>query len=80
MQNLLKPFVCVRICRLSQPSDSYNNWRSNIRLPQVGDYGTVVDVLTAEGLSSKYIVENCQPDGSTLWLADFYAEELEIAE
>lgn len=78
MQDLLKPYACVRIYQLIQPAESYNGWRVNQRAPKIGDYGTVVDVLTAEGLQDKYIVENCQPDGSSLWLAEFYAEELVI--
>ena len=80
MHSQLKPYICVRIRQLSQSVESYNGWRVNKRAPRVGDYGTVVDVLTAEGLPDKYVVESCQPDGSSLWLADFYAEELEIDE
>ena len=38
----------------------------------------VLDVLSAAGLPDKYLVEHCQADGSTLWLADFFAEELEV--
>jgi hypothetical protein len=40
----------------------------------------VLDVLSAPNLPDKYVVENCLPDGSSLWLADFFAEEIEVDE
>lgn len=77
MSTLLKPYVCVRIRQLLQAEESYDGWRMNQRRPQIGDYGTVVDILSAEGLPNKYVVESCLPDGGSLWLSEFYAEELE---
>ena len=78
MNSILKPYVGVRICQLLQEEQAYDGWRINEHSPMVGYYGTVVDVLRAAGLPDKYIVECCQADGSTLWLAEFFAEELEI--
>jgi hypothetical protein len=40
----------------------------------------VLDVLSAPNLPDKYVVESCLPDGSSLWLADFFAEEIEVDE
>ena len=78
MNYVFKPFVCVRIRQLLGEEKTYDGWRVNQRPPRVGDYGTVVDVLHAKGLPDKYVVENCLSDGTSLWLADFFAEELEI--
>lgn len=78
MNSIFSPYVYVRIRQLLQEEQAYDGWRINEHSPMVGDYGTVVDVLRAAGLPDKYVVECCQADGSTLWLAEFFAEELEI--
>ncbi len=78
MDQALKPFVCVRVRHLRNEASSYDGWRVNQRPPQVGDFGTVLDVLSAPNLPNKYVVESCLPDGTSLWLADFFAEEIEI--
>ncbi len=78
MDSVLKPFVCVRVRCVLHDARSYDGWRINQRPPQVGDYGTVLDVLSAPNLPDKYVVESCLPDGSSLWLADFFAEEIEV--
>jgi len=36
-----------------------------------------VDILRAQGLVDRYVVECSGPDGITIWLDDFDAEELE---
>ena len=67
----------VRIRRLLRPADEYDGWQTNLRPPQVGDVGTIVDILDAAGLPGRCVVEKSGPDGVTVWLADFAAEELE---
>jgi hypothetical protein len=67
----------VRVRRLLRPADEYDGWQTNLGPPQVGDVGTIVDILNAAGLPERYVVENSGPDGVTVWLADFAAEELE---
>jgi hypothetical protein len=57
-------------------SEAYEGWRVNQRPPRVGDRGTVVDILQAPGLPDKYVVEASGPDGITVWLGDFTADEL----
>ncbi len=47
-----------------------------VRQPQVGDYGTVVEIL-GEGLGMVYIVECVDKAGMTVWLGDFHGDELE---
>ena len=67
----------VRVRRLLRPADEYDGWQTNLRPPQVGDVGTIVDILNAAGLPERYVVENSGSGGVTVWLADFAAEELE---
>lgn len=78
MNEALKPYVVVRIKQLRELPDEYDGWYVNTRSPQVGDTGTLIDSLSASGLPNKYVIESCAPDGTTVWLADFFAEELEI--
>lgn len=67
----------VRVRQLLQPATEYDGWRVNQRPPQVGDVGTLLDVLHAPGLPDRYVVESSGGDGITVWLVDFAAEELE---
>jgi hypothetical protein len=46
------------------------------RSPAIGDLGTVVSVDTADG-KLLYTVENVDPHGAEVWLAQFEDEELE---
>jgi hypothetical protein len=73
----LEQFRLVRICRLLQPVAKYDGWRVNQRPPQVGDVGTLLDILHTPGLPDRYVVESSGSDGITVWLGDFAAEELE---
>jgi hypothetical protein len=48
------------------------------RHPEVGDTGTILEVYSAPELA--YEVECSDPaDGSTIWLAAMYPDELELA-
>ncbi len=78
MEKELKPYAIVRIRQLTQPAEDYDSWRLNVRAPCVGETGTLVEVLTANGLPNKYVVERCASDGTIQWLSDFWAEELEL--
>jgi hypothetical protein len=57
--------------------DHYNGWNFNQRTPEIGDIGTIVDILHIPGSPDNYIVESCAKDGTTLWLGDFDLEELQ---
>ena len=67
--------VCVR--KILFPESDYDGWRINKRKPQVGDTGTLIDILEVEGLPSKYVVESSGKDGLTIFLSEFLAEEIE---
>lgn len=70
----------VRVVRLRQPPEDYDGWRLNRRPPAVGDVGTLIDVLTAPGFPSKYVVEcsSSEEGGTSTWLADFFEDELTL--
>ncbi len=74
---ILKQYQLVRIRQLLQSSSEYDGWRINTRPPWIGDVGTLLDVLHADGLPDRYVVECCQTNGKTVWLADFHGDELE---
>lgn len=76
----LKQYHLARIVQLLLPPEVYDGWRINRRPPQIGDAGTIVEILQAPGLSHKYILESSASDGTTIWLGDFDAEEIESAD
>lgn len=73
----LKEYAVVRIRRLLHAPEHYNGWRVNQRSPQIGDRGTIVDILQAPGAPDSYVVECSGQDGVAIWLGDFTSEELE---
>lgn len=73
----LKQSGHVRIRQLLQPVSEYEGWGFNQRPPQIGDVGTLLDILRAPGLPDRYVVESSGADGVTIWLGDFAGEELE---
>jgi hypothetical protein len=77
----LREYSKVRVRRLLRPLAEYDGWRVNLRPPQVGEAGIIVDVqrLPSEPDRLNYVVESLssRPDGGPVWLSDFTAEELE---
>jgi len=72
----LEQYGLVRIRQLLRSSAEYDGWGLNQRPPQVGDAGTIVEILHAPGLADRYVVESAGADGILIWLAGFVAEEL----
>jgi hypothetical protein len=72
----LKQYGIVRVVQLLHPLNTYDSWRINKRIPQVGDTGAIVEILQAPNLPDKYVVEAVMPDGVPLWLCDFDADEI----
>ena len=72
----LKQYDIVRVVQMLHPLEEYDGWRANQRAPQVGDTGTIVEILRAPNLPNKYVVEAVEPDGATLWLSDFDVDEI----
>jgi hypothetical protein len=52
----------------------------NQRPPQVGDTGTLLEILQTPGFLDRYVVDSSGPDGITIWLGDFAREELEAVD
>jgi hypothetical protein len=73
----LRKYERVRVVRLLHHPEHYDGWRFNQRPPAVGDIGHLIDIFSAPGAPDDYVVEACGPDGVTIWLGDFLAEELE---
>lgn len=77
MVTTLEHYKLVRVKQLLQIPFNYDGWRVNKRPPKVGDWGTLVDILQADGCPDRFVVECCETNGTTVWLADFNRDELE---
>jgi len=64
----------VRVARLLRPDRPFQGTPGVCRAPQVGDAGTLVHAYDV----TSFAVECVNTDGLTVWLADFFAEELEF--
>ncbi len=67
----------VRVRALLRDSSEYDGWRLNKRPPRVGEVGTLIDILHADGLPDHYVVEKSDATGAAIWLSEFLREELE---
>ena len=79
MGTQLAQYQLVRVRSLRHDPAHYDGWNVNQRPPAVGDVGTIVDIFRAPGVPENYVVESSGPDGVSIWLGDFLAEELEPA-
>ena len=75
----LKEYQQVRVVKLLEPADSYNSWNSNDRPPKIGDVGIVVNILTANELPNRYLVD-LSNSTEIICFGEFQAEELEPLE
>ena len=73
----LKEYCIVHIIKMVRPSNAYDDWGVNQRDPQIGDTGTLIDILRAPNLPNRYVVENAGNDGMPIWMSDFFADEIE---
>jgi hypothetical protein len=62
---------------LIQKEDDYDVWQLNQRTPEINDTGMVIEILHADGLPDKYVVEKTGPEGETIWMSEFFEEEIE---
>jgi hypothetical protein len=74
---VLNEYDVVEIRRLRQPSRAYDGTDGVMREPKVGDRGVVVHILGEDEEEMKYVVECVNPEGFTVWVADFWEGELE---
>ena len=73
---MFKEYDTVKITSLREPDRHFDGTQAVARAPRSGDTGIIVAV-SGKGKDKQYIVESVDPDGMTIWLADFYADELE---
>jgi hypothetical protein len=71
----LKEHDCVKIVKLLQEDRHFDGTESIKRPPQIGDVGVIVFMQ-----ENFCIVEMVACDGNSIWLADFFTEELELYE
>jgi len=75
----------VRIIALYGPPEAHMALTDSSTLPAVGDVGTIVHILSADGKSAgdpevagtRFLVESLASDGSRSWFAEFSSGELE---
>ena len=70
-------YETVRVRKILHPEDDYDGWKLNKRKPQVGDTGTLIDILSAPNLPLRYVVESSGADGVTIFLSEFEEYEIE---
>jgi hypothetical protein len=73
-------FDTVRIVVLHGSAEDHLAASGGVRLPQVGDTGTIVHLVPTfepDNPATRYLVEDVAPDGTTVWLAEFGRDELE---
>lgn len=70
----------VRVVRLRAAERPYDGTEGVLRAPRLGDEGTVVRAAAKGDASATVMVECCDADGGTIWLAEFAADELELTD
>ena len=76
---MFKEYDPVKITSLRGPDRHFDGTKGVARAPRPGDTGIIVAV-SGKGKDRQYMVESVDPDGMTVWLADFYGDELEKAD
>jgi len=66
----------VKVVKLNDLNRPYSGSEKISRAPQIGDTGVIVNILEPD---KAFIVEMVGPNGYTIWLADFTADELKRA-
>ncbi len=77
---VLKEYDNVRIVRLLTENRHYDGTDGVRRAPEVGDVAMIVHEHDPEDPRGPVAVEKVDPDGSTIWLADFDRDELEYVD
>lgn len=77
---VLREYDAVRIARLLKADRFYNGTEGAMRPPAVGDVATICHENDPSDPSASVVVEMCDREGNTIWLADFAREELDLAE
>jgi hypothetical protein len=76
----LREYDSVRVVRLLTPHRHYDGTDDVRRAPAVGDIAIIVHEYDPDDPRAPVAVEKVDPDGNTIWLADFERDELELVE
>lgn len=76
----LEDLDTVRIARLHTQERYFEGCEGTTRAPRLGDEGTVVRAAAKGDASATVMVECCDADGGTIWLAEFASDELELTD
>lgn len=71
-------YSVVKVRQLICSESEYDPWCINSEHPKVGDVGVVLEVLVSNNCLNKYVVESCAEDGTSIWLSNFFEEEIEL--
>jgi hypothetical protein len=74
--DMFRELDVVEIVKLLTPDRPYCGTEGVSRSPQVGDKGTIVNILSPGEPNMMFDVECVDNDGFTVWLAGFWPEEL----
>ncbi len=76
MNNAIHEYDVVRVRSLDgMRADAFG---LGSRSPAIGELGTVVSMLSAEGHEDAYLVECVQTDATTAWIASFPRRSLDV--
>jgi hypothetical protein len=74
----LREYDVVRVVRLSKPDRSYSGTDGASRPPKIGDVATICHEYERHNPNATVAVEMVARGGTTIWLADFARDELEL--
>jgi hypothetical protein len=74
----LREYDTVRIVRLLNADRFFGGTASVRRPPRVGDVGIICHEYQPDDPDAVVAVEMVDPEGFTIWLADFARDELEL--
>ena len=74
----LQELDSVRVVHVSTQPQDHLLWESSVRSPQVGDVGTVIEILPKRLHTPRYVIECVGANGRTLWMATFGQDDLEL--
>lgn len=78
MNIMFQLYSVVRVKRLLHPEINRDGWKINQRSPEIGDTGTIVEILHAPNLPIHYVVECANKgNGTSIWVSEFEADEIE---
>ena len=76
---MFKEYDPVKIVSLLKSDREFHGSEEVARAPRVEDTGIIV-AMSGNKEERAYVVESVNPDGMTIWIADFHEDELALAD